>query len=132
MEIQAVRVLGKTGVDAVVAVNGVPVAVTADGSFQHDVTLQPDINTIEVAATDLSGRSAVKQLVVFSISTTSGLPLTVFYPPDGLQLAEPAIQVVGGTRPDAVAGVNGIPADIDALGLFSTTVILEPGPNLIE
>ena len=56
----------------------------------------------------------------------------LFYPPDGLEVKEPTIAVVGGTSPDAVAGVNGTPVDVNALGIFSTTAPLEQGANLIE
>jgi uncharacterized protein YfaP (DUF2135 family) len=31
-----------------------------------------------------------------------------------------------------VVGVNEVPVEVDALGIFSTTVALEEGPNLIE
>ena len=53
-------------------------------------------------------------------------------PPDGLETAESAIPLFGGTRADAVVGVNGTPVEVNALGIFSTTVTLEEGPNFIE
>ena len=31
-----------------------------------------------------------------------------------------------------MVGINGIPAEINALGIFSGAVTLEEGPNLIE
>ena len=60
------------------------------------------------------------------------MPFSLFYPLDGLETAEPAIPVLGGTRADAVVGVNGTPVEVNALGIFSTTVALEEGPNFIE
>ena len=132
VEIGAVRVLGKTRVDAVVGVNGTPVEVSADGTFQHDVVLDEGATSIEVVAIDLSGDTAFEQVVVFSISTTSGLPFSIFYPPDGIEVSEPTIQVVGGTRLDATIGVNGTPTEPNALGIFSTVVSLEEGGNIIE
>lgn len=132
VEIGAVRVLGKTRVDAVVAVNGIPVDMEADGTFQRDLVLEEGINIVEVVATDLSGQIAVQHAVVFFISPAAGLPFSLFYPPDGLEVKEPTIAVVGGTSPDAVAGVNGTPVDVNALGIFSTTAPLEQGANLIE
>ena len=47
-------------------------------------------------------------------------------------MTEPTIPVIGGTRVDAVVGVNGIPVDVNALGIFSTILTLEEGANFIE
>lgn len=132
VETGAVRVLGKTRNDAVVAINGTPVDVAADGSFEQDLVVEEGINSIEVVATDLFGHTAFTPVVFFSISPTAGLPFSLFYPADGLEVTDPTISVVGGTRPDAVVGVNGNPVDVNALGIFSATVSLEEGANLIE
>ncbi len=132
VEIGAVRVLGKPRVDPVLGINGVPAEVSVDGSFYKDITLDAAVTSIEVVAIDLSGETAFAQAVVFSISTTSGLPFTLFYPPDGIEVSQPAIQVMGGTRVDATVGVNGTPVEPNALGIFSTTVSLEQGINSIE
>lgn len=132
VEVDAIRVMGITSVDAAVAVNGIPVEVSADGSFQLDLDLEMGVNLIEVVATNLSGETAFQEAVVFFISTAAGLPFTLFYPPDGLVVSDPDIPVIGGTRPEAVVGVNGIPVDINSLGIFSTTVTLEEGGNFIE
>lgn len=132
VEVDAVRVSGITSIDAVVGVNGTPVEVSADGSFQYDLDLETGANIIEVVATNLSGKTASQEIAVFFISTAAGLPFTLFYPPDGLVVSEPEIQVIGGTRPEAVVGVNGIPVDTNGLGIFSTSVTLEEGGNFIE
>lgn len=131
-EIGAVRVLGKTRVDAVVGVNGVPVDVAVNGGFQRDIPLEEGVNLIEVVATGLSGESVYQPIAVFFIPPTAGLPFTLFYPPDGLSVSEPNILVMGGAGPDAAVGVNGSPVDVNVSGLFSTTVSLDPGANLIE
>ena len=132
VEINAVRVLGLTRPDAVVAVNGTPVSISADGVFQHDLLLDEGENLIEVVATDLSGGTDAQFRGVFFVSPTAGIPLSIFYPADGLLLTEPAVQVIGGTRLDAVVGVNGKPVPVNELGIFSATVLLEKGANLIE
>ncbi len=131
-EIGAVRVFGRTRADAVVGVNGVPVTPGADGSFQHDVVLTSGINLIEVVATDIGGETLTEQIAVFGVSPTAALPLSLFYPPDGLEVSQQSIRVMGGTRQDAVIGVNGAPAEINSLGIFETEVPLELGANLIE
>ena len=132
VETGALRVLGQTRVDAVVGVNGIPVDVSADGSFTHDISLEEGINLVEVVATDLTGQAATAQAMVFFITTAAGLPFSLFYPPDGLETAEPTIRVFGGTTADAVVGVNGTPVEVNSLGIFSTTVTLEDWPNFIE
>ena len=131
-EIGAVRVLGNSRVDAVVGVNGVPVDVATDGRFQRDIPLEEGVNLIEVVATGLSGEAVYQPVAVFFIPPIAGLPFTLFYPPDGMSVSEPNIPVMGGTGPDAAVGVNGSPVDVNVLGLFSTTVSLDPGANLIE
>ena len=45
---------------------------------------------------------------------------------------EPTIRVFGGATADAVVDVNGVPVEVNELGIFSTTVTLEDGPNFIE
>ena len=132
VEMGAIRVLGLTRPDAVVAINGTPVEVEADGSFQRDLVLEEGVNGIEVIATDLFGHVESEYVAVFFISTTAGLSFSLFYPFDGLQVSEPRVQVVGGTRQDAVVGVNGVPVDVNAQGIFATTVSLEEGANFIE
>ena len=132
MEIEAVRVLGTTRHDAVVAVNGTPVDISEDGTFQRDLSLELGANPIEVVATDLSGQTEDLYSVVFFVSPTAGIPLSISYPADGLLVTEPTVQVIGGSRQDAVVGVLGKPVAVNDLGIFSTTVYLVEGANLIE
>ena len=132
VEVDAVRVMGKTRVDAVVTINGILVDISADGTFQHDLDLEAGANLVEVVASTLSGAAAARDAAVFFISTSAGLPFTLFYPPDGLSVSEPEVLVVGGTSPEAVVGVDGIPVDINSSGIFSTSVTLEEGGNFIE
>ena len=132
IEVGVVRVMGITRLDASVAVNGVTVDVAADGTFNRDVLLESGTNLIRFTATDSSGQSQTQNVEVFFVSSVAALPLSLFYPPDGLVVSDPFVTVVGGTREDAVVGINGIPADINALGVFSDTISLEEGGNLIE
>ncbi|MCH7606058.1 MAG: hypothetical protein IH962_02780 [Chloroflexi bacterium] len=131
-EVDAVRVIGRTKAGAGVEINGIPAEVGADGSFELDVELQSGGNSIEVTATSSSGESVSRGWEVSFSPPDTGLPFTVFYPPDGLEVSEPVIQVIAGTRPDAVVGVNGVPVEVNILGLFSSMVTLEQGANLVE
>ncbi len=132
VEIGAVRVLGRTRPDAVVGVNGTPVTPAADGSFQYDVLLEAGPNLIEVVATDVTGTVLSRELAVFAVAPTAALPLSIFYPPDGVEVDQPSINVVGGARQDAIVGVNGTPVEVNSLGIFAAEVPLESGANLIE
>lgn len=131
-EIDAVRIIGKTATDAAVEINGASLEVGADGSFQADVLLDLGDNTIEVTATRRSGETVSRSWAVSFSPPVDGLPFTVFYPPDGLEISEAVIPVIAGARPDAVVGVNGAPVEVNVLGLFSTSVTLDEGANLIE
>jgi uncharacterized protein YfaP (DUF2135 family) len=128
----AVRILGRTDGDAVVAVNGRPVDVSVDGAFQTDVVLAEGVNTIQTTATAPSGAVARVSRVVFFTSPTEALPMSLFYPRDGLVTSEPTVQIMGGTRQDAVVGVNGSPVPVNELGIFSADVPLEAGANVVE
>ncbi|MBI4329051.1 MAG: hypothetical protein HY685_04200 [Chloroflexi bacterium] len=132
VETGAVRVFGKARPDAIVGIEGVPVEVREDGTFQRDLPLEEGSNIIEVAASDLSGDTVFQSVVVFYTPPPAGLPFTLFYPADGLVVKEPSIAVIGGTQPDAVVGVNGDPADVSELGIFSANVSLTEGANVIE
>ena len=129
---EGIRVLGRTRLDAAVAVNGIPVEVGPDGTFQMDVMLEEGANLIEVVSTDLYGQLSSQSAAVFFKAPEFGLPLNLFYPPDGLEISRDTVIVTGGTNPDAAVAINGIPVEINALGIFSQTVSLEEGVNLIE
>ena len=134
-DIGVVRVLGKTRVDAAVAINGIPIDVASDGTFQRDLRLEEGANLIEVASVDVFGEleySAYKSVVVFSTASTEGLPLSIFSPLDGLRVREAKVRVIGGTREDALVVVNGDLVGLNELGIFATEVALEEGANLIE
>lgn len=44
----------------------------------------------------------------------------------------PEVPVSGFTMPNATVTVNGVLVDVDSDGAFTTTAILEEGPNLLE
>ncbi len=131
VEVGATRVIGRTSA-VTVDINGIPVDLNEDGSFQRDLPLREGVNLLEVVATTSSGRTKSEQIVVFVVSPIAALPFSLLYPFDGLVTTTPTIQVVGVTQPDAVVGVNGIPVEVNDLGIFSTTLTLVEGDNLIE
>ncbi len=131
VEVGAVRVAGITS-GSEIGINGLPVEVLEDGTFQRDLTLIDGVNLIEVMASGPGGQTTSRQLVVFYVSPTAGLPFTLLYPPDGLTVFQPEVNVLGVTTLDAIVGVNQIPVEVNSLGVFSASVTLEEGANLVE
>jgi hypothetical protein len=69
---------------------------------------------------------------VFLVPGDVPLPFTLFYPVDALAVVSPTIWVVGATLPDASILVNGAVVTPNQLGLFSHSVPLAIGSNIIE
>ena len=131
VEVGAIRVAGLTSGNKI-GINGIPVEVLEDGTFERDLILSDGVNLIEVLASGPGGGTTSRQLVVFYVSPTAGLPFTLLYPPDGLTVSQPEVNVLGVTTLDAIVGVNQIPVEINSFGVFSASVTLEEGANLVE
>ena len=131
LDVGAIRVLGVTWANAQVTVNGISTEVSLDGSFTRDLILGEGINSVEAIAKDDSGQEVSESLVLLFVPRLEGVPLSILFP-QGLEVSDPNLTIMGATRPDAVVGVNGIPVDINNVGIFSTAAVLEEGTNLIE
>ena len=59
----SIDVSGQTTPDSAVSVNGQFVEVAASGRFKTRVTLAPGVNTIDVVASDFSGRRASAEVL---------------------------------------------------------------------
>ena len=132
LEVAAVRVIGNAQFGAVATINGAPVEIQADGSFQSDLALDRGLNKINVVVTDRLGLSNSRNVAIFVVPTAAPLPFNVFYPRDGIEVRQRDLPVSGVTKPDAVVLVNGSIVEVNALGIFSVVVILEDDTNLIE
>ena len=42
------------------------------------------------------------------------------------------MRLAGRTAAGGIVSVNGVSTPVDGLGIFTTTVALEPGPNIID
>lgn len=131
LEVGAIRVLGLTKANAKVTVNGIPTDVASDGSFTKDLILGEGLNTVEATAVDSSGQQVSENLVVLYVPRPEGVPLSILFP-QGLEVSDPDMTIMGATRADAVVGVNGIPVEVNSFGIFTASVVLEQGTNLIE
>jgi len=126
-----IPVMGTTRVDAVVTVDGTPVNVNEDGMFVHSVGLAEGPNLVEITASDLFGNQRTISMVVYQVSPAD-IPLYVFWPINDDAVNSASVPVIGATNVDAVVTVNGVPVEVDVLGIFSISVTLEEGPNVIE
>jgi uncharacterized protein YfaP (DUF2135 family) len=129
----AVVVHGSTSPGATVTINGAAVTVATDGEFRAEVALSPGDNSIEVVATDASGnRESVILRVVSLVQPPQPFVLVVTEPRDQSIVSEGTIRLSGRTGTDAVVTVQGVGIAVDAVGVFSTTVTLDEGPNVID
>lgn len=104
-----------------------------EGRFQAEVTLSPGENAIEVIATDAIGNHVSKVLTVtFQVPSPQAFFLLITEPEDQSIVSSRTIPLSGRTAPEAVVSVNGVGIAVDELGLFSTMVTLEEGPNIID
>ncbi len=62
----------------------------------------------------------------------AGFFLTVSQPAGDSIISVGKVEVVGHTSPSAVVSVNGEIVEVDGEGNFTTMVVLEEGPNIIE
>ena len=129
----SVVVHGYAHPDAAVQVNDEPVELDETGRFSRLIDLLPGYNTITVDAETPDGESESATLSVISLL----LPpqpffLIVTQPEDQTSVVHPTIPLVGRTTAGTVVTVNGVAVPVDISGVFSTTITLDPGPNLIE
>ena len=133
VQTDGVVVHGFAAAGAQVEVNGQAVELDDEGRFRQAVGLSPGVNGIDVAAVAADGQRADLTLTVISLA----LPPQPFFllitqPENQSVAAQPSIPLAGRTTPGTVVSVNGISLSVDAAGVFSTTVTLEAGPNIID
>ncbi len=63
VNIATIEVTGETTPDAAVSVNGQFIEVDASGRFKTTITLVPGVNTIDVVASDFTGRRASAEVL---------------------------------------------------------------------
>ena len=129
---ESVTIQGVTSLGASVSVRGRAVAAGEEGRFRLSVPLAPGVNNLDIFAINPGGQRQGKTL------TVTYLPLEPFFltitQPDeqDRSVTQPTIRLWGRTASDATVAVNGISIPVDQLGIFSTTISLQPGPNAIR
>ena len=129
----SVVVHGYAHMDAKVQINDMSVPLDETGRFSQLVDLAPGFNTITVEAEIPDGETESATISVVSLL----LPPQPFFliitePLDQTFAVHPTIPLVGRTTAGTVITVNGVAVPVDVSGVFSTTITLEPGPNIIE
>ncbi len=132
-----VVVRGITQSGAAVTINDVPAILEGNGkqgtAFRRSVPLALGENEIMVVASDNLGNQSTRVLTVKSIAPPPLPFLLVITEPRDLSIVSTGIiRLSGRTGPEAVISVNGVSSPIDLVGNFSTLVVLEPGPNIID
>ncbi|MDE2687389.1 MAG: hypothetical protein OXI16_07855 [Chloroflexota bacterium] len=129
----SVVVHGYARPDADVQVNREPVEVDEGGRFRQMIDLSPGFNTITVDAKTPDGATESASVSVISlILPPQPFFLIVTQPEDQSFVTHPTIPLIGRTTAGTVVTVKGVAVPVDISGVFSTTITLEPGPNLIE
>lgn len=129
----SVVVHGYARPDAAVQVNREPVEVDEGGRFRQMIDLSPGFNTITVDAKTPDGATESASVSVISlILPPQPFFLIVTQPEDQSFVTHPTIPLIGRTTAGTVITVKGVAVPVDISGVFSTTITLEPGPNLIE
>ncbi|MBI2856618.1 MAG: hypothetical protein HYX93_07215 [Chloroflexi bacterium] len=100
-----------------------PTATTVAGPSPTATTVAPPEAT---ATPTVVGTSAVGGGI------SGGLFLQITNLPRESVVRTPTVAISGITNPDAVVSVNGVLVDVDAEGRFTTTIVLQAAPNLIE
>ena len=132
-----VVVRGITQSGAAVTINDVPAILEDNGeqraAFRGSVPLVLGENEIMVVASDNLGNQSTWVLTVKSIAPPPLPFVLVITEPRYLSIVSTGIiRLSGRTGPEAVISVNGVSSPIDLVGNFSTLVVLEPGPNIID
>ena len=131
--VAAVVVHGHTQPGATVTAGSQSVVAGDDGAFQLEIALQPGENNLEIVAVGAGGTRIANTLtVVFEAPVSEAFFLVISEPVDQSIVSTGRITVAGQTTASAVVTVNGVGVQVSDTGGFSTAVVLEPGPNLID
>ena len=125
-----VAVYGQTSSEADVLVGGLPAEVDSEGGFRSSVHLNPGENVVEVVASTSE-----------ESSTTVSRSITSLFLPFLLLITEPKsesvvynslLPIAGRTGPNAIVSINGRSVPVDRFGYFTSSLLMDEGPNVID
>jgi len=114
-----------------VTINGAQATVDAMGAFSDTATLATGANTITVVATDAPGNQIVDVRTVYL--DMDNPVLTVTAPADSLITSDTTVTVSGSVTDVSAVTVdaNGVPLPVDGAGMFTGSIALMEGANLV-
>ena len=129
---ESVTIQGITSIGASVSVRGRAVAAGEEGRFRLSVPLAPGVNNLDIFAINPDGQRQGRTLTVTYLPLEPCF-LTITQPDEqDRTVGQPTVRLWGRTASDATVSVNGIALPVDQLGIFSTTISLQPGPNGVD
>ena len=125
----SVTILGDLNEEAELTVNGNPVAIAADFSFSHEVSLLEGVNNFSFSATDPSGNVGT---LTYTLIFDSLAPTIVFTNPEDNSVTNtPAVTLEGTLSEIADLEINDESVAVDSSTLsFSLEQTLLEGPNV--
>lgn len=119
----SVVVFGASEPDATVQLNGTPVALASDGSFELSLALVPGANTLTLDATDLAGNtSQIAQTVIYRPAETVEIALDPGLTRSGDALATRSDEVLVVAATTAQPGSNVVIRDAEGAAVLQTVV----------
>lgn len=131
LQADAVVVHGNASSGAVVSIAGTIVTSDRNGDFRTEVALTPGVNVIEVVATGRDGGRVSQSLTITALAPQP-FQLLITEPRDQSIVRENPLRISGRSSPDAVVSVDGVSVSVDSIGIFTTMVLLDEGPNVID
>ncbi|MFH0816485.1 MAG: hypothetical protein V1934_06695 [Methanobacteriota archaeon] len=121
------RFTGKVDKAGQMALNGIPIAVFPDGTFEHIALLTEGVNVFEFQFTDLAG-TVVK---AWKNVTKDTIAPEIWITESQARSTNGTYVLAGTTDADSSVGVNGKPVVLDADGGFVKNIDLSYGINTI-
>jgi len=115
-----------------VTVNGISTSLNEDGRFSALVDLEPGDNQISITASNGSEQTSKTINITSLVLPPQPFFLLVTQPQDQSITSASQIPLGGRTIPGAVVSVNGVSVPVDPVGIYSTMLSLDEGPNIID
>ncbi|HYA10849.1 MAG TPA: Ig-like domain-containing protein [Thermoplasmata archaeon] len=125
----SVTVVGSTDPGATVTIDGAPVLVALNGSFEAAYTLADGTHTFVVVAKNAAGDTTSVSTTVTVDTTAPAISITS--PTTGAVTNNSVAEVTGTTEAGASVSVNGVVATVSPTGSFSVAIPLAEGANTI-
>jgi len=115
-----------------ITVNGVSTSLNEDDRFSTLVDLEPGENQINIIAFNGSEQTSKTINITSLVLPPQPFFLLVTQPEDQSITLASQIPLGGRTIPGAVVSVNGVSVQVDPVGIYSTMLSLNEGPNIID